>query len=138
LVASDATSEPALGSENPWHQISSAETIFGRKRAFCSSVPAAMIVGPIRYKPSELISGARPFLLQDRHLYQLRGAPAVFLRPRDRGPSALADFALPITQVLEVRAFLFFGRAARPGRRRVGLQPCAQFVAELPLFWCEI
>ena len=29
-VRTDARSEPAPGSEKPWHQISSAERIFGR------------------------------------------------------------------------------------------------------------
>ena len=46
-VLTDARSEPASGSENPWHQISSADSIGPRKRAFCSSSPWAMIVGPI-------------------------------------------------------------------------------------------
>ena len=39
LVLSDARSEPDSGSENPWHQISSADRIGSRKRCFCSSVP---------------------------------------------------------------------------------------------------
>src|SRR5215467_11294801 len=34
-----ARSEPAPGSENPWHQISSALRIAGRWRRFCSGVP---------------------------------------------------------------------------------------------------
>ncbi len=45
-VRTPARSEPAPGSENPWHQISSAERIFERCRSFCRSVPWAMIVGP--------------------------------------------------------------------------------------------
>ena len=42
-----ARSEPASGSLKPWHQITSAARISGRKRCFCSSVPTATIVGPI-------------------------------------------------------------------------------------------
>ena len=36
-----ATSEPALGSEKSWHQISSFVASGRRKRCFCSSVPQA-------------------------------------------------------------------------------------------------
>ena len=53
-AASDARSDPAPGSEKSWHQISTFFTIFGRKRAFCSSVPQAMIVGPARLRPRML------------------------------------------------------------------------------------
>src|SRR3984885_4024873 len=45
-VFSDARSEPAPGSEKPWHQISSADRIGGKKRLRCSSVPCAITVGP--------------------------------------------------------------------------------------------
>ena len=38
-VFSAARSEPASGSEKPWHQISSAVTIGDKRRSFCSSVP---------------------------------------------------------------------------------------------------
>src|SRR5881392_1248094 len=41
-----ARSEPAPGSEKPWHQSSSAVRIFGRKRACCAGVPCFMSVGP--------------------------------------------------------------------------------------------
>ncbi len=50
-VLSEARSEPASGSENPWHQISSPVTIGARKRSFCSSVPQTMIVGPSQQEP---------------------------------------------------------------------------------------
>ena len=51
-VLSDARSEPDPGSEKPWHQISSADRIGGRKRRFCSSVPCAITVGPPIARPS--------------------------------------------------------------------------------------
>ena len=41
-----ATSEPAPGSENSWHQISSPRSIGGRYRFFCSSLPHSRMVGP--------------------------------------------------------------------------------------------
>ena len=59
-VLSAARSEPASGSEKPWHQISSADRIGPRKRSFCSSVPHAISVGPPSSSPSTLAgSGAR-------------------------------------------------------------------------------
>ena len=54
-VASDARSEPASGSLNSWHQISSAVRIAGSQRCFCSSVPCASSVGPARLIPTRLI-----------------------------------------------------------------------------------
>src|SRR5919108_3916818 len=59
FVLSDARSEPDSGSENPWHQISSADRIGATKRSFCSSVPCAITVGPPIASPSTLaIDGA--------------------------------------------------------------------------------
>ena len=59
-VLSAARSEPASGSENPWHQISSPERIGPRNRSFCSSVPQTISVGPPSRMPSTLAaSGAR-------------------------------------------------------------------------------
>src|SRR5918996_1607337 len=52
FVFSEARSEPDSGSENPWHQISSAERIGSRKRSFCSSVPCAITTGPPMTRPS--------------------------------------------------------------------------------------
>ncbi len=46
-----ARSLPASGSENPWHQWSVASRMEGSHRAFCSSVPQAMIMGPICQSP---------------------------------------------------------------------------------------
>ena len=60
LVCNEARSEPELGSENPWHQISSALRILGIKRFFCSSVPWWISVGPTMPMPSPLAGcGAR-------------------------------------------------------------------------------
>ncbi len=46
-----ARSEPASGSDQPWHQRSSAAAIRGRKRAFCSSLPNSKMVGASRKMP---------------------------------------------------------------------------------------
>ena len=59
-VFSDARSEPDPGSEKPWHQISSADRIGGRKRCFCSSVPCVITVGPPIASPSTLAIGGVP------------------------------------------------------------------------------
>ena len=45
-VCTPARSEPAAGSENSWHQTSSAVSIGPRWRCFCSSEPWAISVGP--------------------------------------------------------------------------------------------
>ena len=46
LVLRPARSDPAPGSENPWHQTFSPLRICGRYSAFCSSVPLTISVGP--------------------------------------------------------------------------------------------
>jgi hypothetical protein len=51
LVRTAERSDPAPGSEKPWHQISSVERIFSRCFCFCASVPCAMIVGPAMPRP---------------------------------------------------------------------------------------
>ena len=53
-VRSDARSDPALGSEKPWHQMSSPRSMLGRKVRFCSSVPHCMIAGAMLEMPSGL------------------------------------------------------------------------------------
>src|SRR4029453_13446843 len=47
-------SEPAFGSEYPWHHSSSADWIFGRNRRLCSSVPYASSVGANSPSPKKL------------------------------------------------------------------------------------
>ena len=49
-----ARSLPAFGSENPWHQISSAVRILSRWRAFWAAVPCFMRVGPSMESPLRL------------------------------------------------------------------------------------
>ncbi len=50
-VCTLARSEPALGSEYPWHHSSSPARMAGRKRRFCASVPKARRVGPTSCSP---------------------------------------------------------------------------------------
>ena len=49
MVRREARSDPASGSEKPWHQKALPWEMGGRKRAFCSSVPYSMIVGPTQF-----------------------------------------------------------------------------------------
>ena len=51
-VRSDARSEPAFGSEKPWHQMSSPQSMRGSNVRFCSSVPCSMIAGAMLERPS--------------------------------------------------------------------------------------
>ena len=77
LVRTPARSEPAPGSEKPWHQISSAERIGSRWRAFCSSVPCAMIVGPAMPSPiTPTCGGASARAISSRKIaWCVYGAP---------------------------------------------------------------
>ena len=50
-MASDARSEPALGSDKPRHQRTSPLAMPGRWRDFCSSVPYSSSVGPTMVTP---------------------------------------------------------------------------------------
>ena len=50
-VRRPARSEPAPGSEYPWHHSSVPAAIPGRKRAFCSAVPNISSVGPTSCSP---------------------------------------------------------------------------------------
>src|SRR4051794_1344132 len=52
LVLSEARSEPDSGSENPWHQISSAVRIGWGWRCFCPPAPCAITPGPPTPTPS--------------------------------------------------------------------------------------
>ena len=53
-VRSEARSEPAPGSEKPWHQTTSPLRIGVRWRAFCSSLPCTMSAGPSMLMPTLL------------------------------------------------------------------------------------
>ena len=59
-VESPARSEPAPGSENPWHHMSSAVRMRFTNRCFCSSVPCAMIVGPAMPRPITFMWSGAP------------------------------------------------------------------------------
>ena len=52
-VRSPARSEPAPGSLNSWHHISSPRSTASRWRSCCSGVPWAMRVGPIMFTATE-------------------------------------------------------------------------------------
>ncbi len=54
-VRSDARSDPASGSEKPWHQTLSPRRIRGRWWRRCSSVPSAIRVGPAWAMPTKLM-----------------------------------------------------------------------------------
>ena len=72
------------GSEKPWHQISSAARSGCRYRAFCSSVPCAMIVGPAMPSPiTPTCGGASARASSSRKIAWWRGG-----RPRRRTPAA--------------------------------------------------
>ena len=48
-----ARSEPAFGSEKPWHQTTSPLRIFGQVERLLLSVPLAISVGPACVEPDE-------------------------------------------------------------------------------------
>src|SRR3984957_538303 len=55
-VRSEARSDPAPGSENPWHQRASPRRIGGRWAAFCSGVAHWISVGPAWLSPTNVLS----------------------------------------------------------------------------------
>src|ERR1700722_1479602 len=57
-VDSAARSDPAPGSEKPWHQMSSPRRMRGRWKAFCSSLARAISVGPAWLSPTKVESMA--------------------------------------------------------------------------------
>ena len=58
-ICSAARSEPAPGSEKPWHQMTSQCSSGLMISRFCSSVPTAMTVGARKARPSGLtVDGA--------------------------------------------------------------------------------
>src|SRR3954465_13300633 len=52
-VLRPARSDPASGSENPWHHEICPERILGRYSFFCSSLPHCRIVGPTSVSPKK-------------------------------------------------------------------------------------
>ena len=115
-----ARSEPAFGSEKPWHHNSSTDWIFGRKRRFCSSVPNWMSVGANRPSPkNETRAGAlaRAYSSLKITCCGERERPAaVLLRPRHADPAVGAEHPLPLEP--DVPAGLVGGPAARARARR--------------------
>ncbi len=87
-VLRPARSEPAFGSENPWHHVSSPERMRGRNRCFCSSVPHFRSVLPTIFTETVSLAGpsgtiARGTLLHQDDLFELAPpAAAVLRRPR--------------------------------------------------------
>ncbi|MNF53886.1 hypothetical protein D3C84_352930 [compost metagenome] len=53
-------SEPAPGSDQAWAQMSSPVAMRGRNRAFCSSLPYSIRVGPSRKMPFWLTRAGAP------------------------------------------------------------------------------
>src|SRR5215208_1230911 len=78
FVFSDARSDPDSGSENPWHQISSADRIGSRNRSFCSSVPCVMTTGPPMTRPRTLAGDGAPM----RAISSLKIACSMSVTPR--------------------------------------------------------
>ena len=56
----DPRSEPASGSENPWHQTSCADRMGGTYRLRCSSVPNASSDGPMTSSPTMFGNSGAP------------------------------------------------------------------------------
>src|SRR5215469_5254061 len=120
LVCTLARSEPAPGSLNPWHQISSPDRMRGRNRCFCSGLPWAISVGPgvLVFKQDTLRDGRR--------------AAAVLLRPAEARPASGMQFPLPldpqVVELLILRAALADQDGEPPGE--VLVQPFADLGRE--------
>ena len=100
-VRSDARSEPAPGSENPWHHTSSPRRIFGRCAAFCSSVPSSISVGPAcsvptKFTPTYGRAGPGGLLVEDQLLGRRRAPAAVLLGPVQARVARVEQPPLPV------------------------------------------
>src|SRR5258708_23224630 len=87
-VFSAGRSEPASGSEKPWHQISPALRMGSSRRRFCSSVPWRITTGPPISRPRPLTgSGApAPAISSSNAARPLRLAPPPPPSPRPPRP----------------------------------------------------
>ena len=139
-VRSDARSEPASGSDMPWHQMSSARIIRGSSVRFCASVPYCMIAGAMLFIPITLRWHRHPsasgLLGVDQLLEHRRTAAAVLLRPGDRGPAGVGHRRVPSAKRLE--RGVVPTAAAAGGHDVVGQvrgQPRAQLLADLFHLW---
>ena len=96
-----ARSEPAFGSEKPWHHVSSPERIRGRNRRFCSSVPHFSSVLPTIFTVTVSLAGTerhhRPGALLHQHdlLALAHPAAAVLGRPGQTEQAVLVQRAAP-------------------------------------------
>ncbi len=63
LVMSAGRSEPASGSDQPWHHMSSARTMRRRNRSFWARVPWRMSVGPTMKLFGDGWFGTRAFVI---------------------------------------------------------------------------
>ncbi len=59
-LRSEARSDPALGSDQPWHQRSSPRAMRGRMCSFCSGLPKENTLGASRKMPFCVIRGGPP------------------------------------------------------------------------------
>src|ERR1700729_1895414 len=120
-VRSAPRSDPAPGSENPWHQRSAPDSTRGRKRRFCSSVPIASSVLPIIFtlKLSVLQPVGAPawaVSLEEHALLELaQPAPAVLSRPGHADQPVLVQQRTPS---ISERTHLIGGQRADPGPAR--------------------
>ena len=132
-----ARSEPASGSLNSWHHTSSPRSMGARYRSFCASVPWTSSVGPtMPIAIGEDAVGhaeARLLLVEDRRFDRPPSPAPERRRPRDAGPAALGQHALPLPAALHVHILRVVVRP-HPGREVVrvplrdggGLEPGAR------------
>src|SRR5712691_1907848 len=133
-----ARSEPAPGSEKPWHQISSALRIAGRWRRFCSSVPQWMRVGPTRFRPMlPGKMGARAAVYSSSQMARSispASRPPVLLGPRDADPARRVHRLLPDSTALERlpigRHTVVGGVVQAQVGRKVRREPVAELLPE--------
>ena len=129
-VRSDARSDPAPGSLNSWHQISSALRMRGSQRAFCR-------VGAVRQDRRPHVVDAvavhrlrRPgtgvLHVEDGHLQRGRPPPAVLGRPVDAHPAVCGQTGLPFAPPFE----LVVQRVKAIRELDIGFEPAADLVAE--------
>ena len=137
-VRSDARSEPAFGSEKPWHQMSSPRSMRG------SSV-ALLLVGAVLddrgrdVREAERVERARRagavHLLGVHDLFHdARAAAAPLLGPRDRGVARVGERAVPRAQARRARSPSISSDPPSPSPARsvgeVGVEPGAELLAE--------
>ncbi len=136
---SDARSEPAFGSEKPWHQMSSPRSMRGRSVGL-------LLVGPVLddrrcdVRQAHDVERARRvgavhFLGVDDLFHHAGAAAAPFLGPGDGGEASVGECAVPGAKAFEALAADVHRAGARAGAGEiggeVGVEPRAEFRAEL-------